>query len=135
MAFRPIYSIALPIHPSLRVKFGLSFLSPSLVQFSNTEKEKRKLGLGFGFNSVELNGRNHGRSERHEPGRRFPQEEPNPSLQHEETLVLLRQSRQGSLSQTTSILFDLGFGYFMLVPKLVFFLGINCNVGYDLPFL
>lgn len=39
------------------------------------------------------------------------------------------------LSQTTSILFDLGFGYFMLVPKLVFFLGINCNVGYDLPFL
>lgn len=107
------------------VKFGPSFLSLSLslsaVQISNTEKKKRKLGLGFGFNSIELNGRNHGRSERNEPGRRFPQEEPNPSLQHQETLVLLRQSRQGSLSQTTSIFFDLGLGYFILVPKLVLF--------------
>lgn len=115
---------------------GLHFSLPLQYNSRTQTKEKRKLGLGFGFNTVELNGRNHGRSERHEPGRRFPQEEPNPSLQHQETLVLLRQSRQGSLSQTTSILFDLGFGYFMLVPKLVFFfLGINCNVGYDLPFL
>jgi hypothetical protein len=85
----------------------------------NSRKEEKaeffmfgsSVDLGLGFRSVELNGRDHGRSECHQPGRRLPQEEPNTSLQHQETPVLLRQSRQGSLALSLSICTYCDLGY------------------------
>ena len=61
----------------------------------------------FGFSSqviltlpyrfrISIHGRDNRRSEQHELGRWFPEEEPDSSFQHQETIVLLRQPRQGT---------------------------------------